>query len=436
MHRCVEPWWLLAVGVFIIAFGRPAVVAAQESLEPGSGVAAPTASSEHASGPEARPQPAAPPSPAGAPSPGAQLEPEPAPRPAPSEAPAPAMLKVGSFEVAPDLRLFADYWIDLGAEHFDNGFHVTRAYVGVRVKVTPWLGGRLTLDVAQAADLGASGDAVVTDGSAAVEPSRLQGSSLARLKYGYVDARIERARLAVRFGVLQTPWLEWAETIEGTRFLRRLMLEGDLGVPSADFGLALIGTITDYVAYFVGVYNGEGYAGLEGNPFKDLSGRLTLRPAPHVRGLECLQVSGYARGELVSPSQGSTHETSRRYGGALTYRLAREAAEPDCSRVEGERLALWFQAFYGQDGVEDALVGSFGLSGGLRVELPARLFLIGRLDRFDPDLGIGDDARWTVIGAFGVRLGSGVAVALDYQAQILPGQDDTHRLGIHAELRL
>jgi hypothetical protein len=408
MRRFDERGYLLVAGLFALGVGWPVAAAAQEPV-----------GAQRQGGAEA------------------QVPPLTALPPAASQpaASSPAVLRFGGVELSPDLRLFADYSIDLAADDLDNGFHVTRGYLGLRVKMTPWLGGRVTLDVSQATDLGRAGAAAVTDEEAEVEASRLQGSSLARLKYGYVDIRVTRLSLSVRAGVLQTPWLEWIERVEGTRFLRRAMLEQDLGAPSADFGMALIGTITDYLAYHVGLYSGEGYAGIEDTPFKDLIGRITLRPAARVRGLQCLQLSGYAGAELVAPRQGSVHETRRRYGGALTYRLVRDVVDPDCSSVGGERLALWFQAFFGQDGLVDELVGSFGLSGGFRVELPARLFVIGRVDRFDPDLEASGDAVWTALGALGVHVADGVVIALDYQGQIRP-DGDGHRLGIHTELRL
>lgn len=371
-------------------------------------------------------------------------EEESSPESASSSEPAAGVLRFGTVELSPDLKIYADYQFDAASEDVENGFHVTRAYLGLRVRVTPWLSGRVTYDVSQATDLGRAGPAEIEPGTpgededtAIVDGSRVQGSMLARLKYAYINFGIERLSLDVRFGVVHTPWIDWIEHIEDTRFLRKVMIENEYHYPSADFGLALAGNIRDYLAYFVGVYNGEGYHGIEDTRFKDFIARVSLRPVPGYRPLTALQLSGYVQVEVPIPDSASGQETHRRFGGALTYRLADEITSPDCAKVRGERLALWFQAFYGQDGVADAITDSFGFSVGGRVELPARLFLLARLDRFDSDLDVDgeDDVFWTVLAAFGFRPTRGVIVALNYQARLGPG-DDRHLIGIHTELHL
>jgi hypothetical protein len=198
------------------------------------------------------------------------------------EEPERGVLRFGSVEIVPDLKLYADYQIDLGSDDYDNAFHITRGYIGLRAQITSWLGGRVTYDVSQAGDLGRSGAAAVEGEEAEVESSRLSGSVVARLKYAYLDLGIPRLSMRLRFGVVQTPYIDWVEHIEGSRFLRKVMIEQEYHYPSADFGLALVGNVRDYLSYHVGVYNGEGYHGVEDSSFKDIIARLSLRPAPGV----------------------------------------------------------------------------------------------------------------------------------------------------------
>jgi hypothetical protein len=347
----------------------------------------------------------------------------------------PGVLRFGSVEIVPDLKLYADYQIDLGSDDYDNAFHITRGYLGLRAQITSWLGGRVTYDVSQAGDLGRSGAAAVEGEEAEVESSRLSGSVVARLKYAYLDLGIPRLSMRLRFGVVQTPYIDWIEHIEGSRFLRKVMFEHEYHYPSADFGLTLVGNVRDYLSYHVGVYNGEGYHGVEDSSFKDIIARLSLRPAPGLRGLSGLQLTGYVQVEIIGGDDDEV-ETHRRYGGALTYRLAREITSPDCTRAEGDVLAAWVQVFGGQEGPASDLADSFGLSIGARFELPPRMFLITRLDRFDPDLDADDDSIWTVLAAFGVHVWDGVVIALDYQGRIGGSGDDQHLLGLHTELHL
>ena len=288
------------------------------------------------------------------------------------------VLRFGPVVIRPELKLYADYVVDVADEDLSNAFHIGRAYLGLRAQLTDWLGLRITYDVSQAKDLGSAGSASEGDDGITVGESRMQGSELGRLKYGYIDLSVSAWSLKIRFGIVQTPWIGWIEHIEDSRFLRKVMIEEAFHYPSADFGLTVIGEIGEHLAYHLGIYNGEGYHGLEVSEAKDVIGRVSVRPLPNVNGLEGLVLSGYAQVEVFAPDpeEGST---SRRFGGALTYRLADEIASNDSGHAEGELLAAWFQAFYGQDGPSDDFVNSFGFSAGGRVELPANLFLLGRL---------------------------------------------------------
>lgn len=317
------------------------------------------------------------------------------------------VLRIGSTELRPDFKLYTNYSVNFG-EEVSNSFNVSRAYIGFKLKFTPWLSSRVTYDLSP-----------ITDSS-------LEGSFLSRLKYGYISLNSQRANLSLRAGVIHTPWIDWIEHIEDTRFLRKVMIEQEYHYPSADFGVALVGSIGSYISYHLGVYNGEGYHGIEDTNFKDVIGRLSIRPAPNISGLEGLQLNLYGQFEIV---HGDGH---RRFGGALTYRLADEILNTECTKVNNELLAAWVQGFVGQ---EAGSTDSLGLSFGLRVEMPANLFLLQRVDMFDENIHSNINARtWTILTALGYRPLRNMTVALNYQNRI--DGDSNPSVGIHTELRL
>lgn len=343
----------------------------------------------------------------------------------------PGVLRFGDVVIRPELKLYADFEMDVSDDDLVNEFHISRAYLGLRARITDWFSGRITYDVTHARDLGSSGSSTVEDDEVTVGSSRASGSELGRLKYGYFDVALADLDLNIRLGIVQTPWIGWVEHIEDTRFLRKVMYEYEYHHPSADFGVTVLGEIGDIIAYHFGVYNGEGYHGIEEGADKDVMGRLSVRPLPDMDALAGLVLSGYFQVEVAAPDEG----THRRFGGGLTYRLADEITSNDAGHAHGETLAAWVQAFMGQDGPTDAFVDSFGLSVGARVELPEDLFILGRLDRFDPNMDVDEDTVWTVMGAFGIRPWHGVIIALDYQGRLLPDGDE-NVVGLHTEWHL
>ena len=345
-----------------------------------------------------------------------------------------AKLVYKGIEIAPDIKLYANYQFNLSAEDHANAFHLSRGYLGMKLRVNDWLSSRITYDVSQVEDVGSAGSlATAEDGTPIVDDSKVQGSLMGRVKYAYVNLGILPIHANVRFGVGHTPWVDWMQTIEGTRFLRKIMFENEYGYPSADFGVSFIGHIDEHLSYHLGVYNGEGYSKLDDDGFKDFIGRLSLRPAPMSRAMGGFQISGYFRGQFPITED---DEIRRHFGGAITYRVAEEFRSADCTKVRGDKLAVWAQIKTGQDGNADDLTTSLGMSYGARVELPANLFVIARGDRFDPDLSADSDEFWRVMGVFGVRATKFFHVALNYQGTLPVDREAEHLLGVHTEFHL
>jgi len=331
-----------------------------------------------------------------------------------------------SLEMTPDLKVYTQLALDPG-QPSHSGFDVSRAYLGLKAKLGDHVGGRLTLAAVEGVRSGAGhGDAA---------PSALDGSLVYRLKYGYLDVRLPGPAF-VRMGAVQTPWIGWFEHVTETRFLGPLLLEREWHTPSSDFGLAVVGTLGDALSYHAGVYDGGGYHGLEEDDTKDLAGRLSLRPAPGVEALQCLQVSAYGRAQ--APAAHAAHKHLQ-YGGAVTWRWVEATERDDCGVVRGERLAAWLQAVFGREGHLGAdavahVVPALGVSLGARVELPAHLFSVLRLDRVAADVDDADSVAWRPLLSLGYRLGHHVHVAAAWQANLGPGGDDGHLVGVYTAL--
>jgi hypothetical protein len=159
-----------------------------------------------------------------------------------------------------------------------NGFDITRGYIDIRGLVANNIRFRFTPDVKR-----------VTDGS-------LSGALGMRVKYAFVELDDVLAKGAwLRFGIHQTPWLDFEESINRYRLQGTMMAEREGIIPgSADAGVGyLVPLPGNYGEINAGVYNGEGYANAESNRFKSFQGRATFRPFPAAGLARGLRVSGF-----------------------------------------------------------------------------------------------------------------------------------------------
>ena len=159
-----------------------------------------------------------------------------------------------------------------------NVFDITRAYLNVNAQVSRNVRFRFTPDIRR-----------ITDGS-------LAGSLAVRVKYGFVQFdNLVNQRSWVRFGLHQTPWLDFEEGINRYRVQGTMFSEREALIPgSADFGASYFTPLpAGYGEIHAGVFNGEGFTQTDPNKYKSVQGRLTLRPFPN-RGLaNGFRVSGF-----------------------------------------------------------------------------------------------------------------------------------------------
>jgi hypothetical protein len=149
-----------------------------------------------------------------------------------------------------------------------NAINVTRTYLNVTGQVNHVFAFRVTPDIARETGPGSS----------------LAGSQNLRLKYGYLQVNLDdwlwRGSQA-RVGMIQTPYVDFEESVYRYRFQGQVFAEREGFLPSSDSGASIRTLLPGgYGEVAGGVYNGEGYTRAEPNDQKALQIRGTLRPLP------------------------------------------------------------------------------------------------------------------------------------------------------------
>ncbi|HEV2719058.1 MAG TPA: porin [Thermoanaerobaculia bacterium] len=184
-----------------------------------------------------------------------------------------------------------------------SSFNVSRAYINMTGNLSHRISYRITPDIARETSTGAS----------------LSGSQELRLKYAFAQLALDDWTTHgsfIRFGVQQTPFVDYTEGIyryrwQGTTFPERVGL-----ISSSDAGLsgrwAFPGNYGDVHA---GYYNGENYNKAEVNNEKGFEIRGTVRPFP-LGGtmLKGLRITGFAVQDHYVESA-----KRQRYIGQVTY---------------------------------------------------------------------------------------------------------------------
>jgi hypothetical protein len=167
-----------------------------------------------------------------------------------------------------------------------SGFDVGRAYINITGNLHHLISYRLTPDITR------------ESGLLALAPGNLvaNDSLVFRIKYAYGQFNLDEWTTPgtwVRFGIQQTPWVDFEEGIyryrfQGTVFAERVPLP--TAMSSSDAGVSLHYNFPkSYGDFHIGIYNGENYQRTEVNDQKGIEMRGTLRPlpggAPVLRGL-------------------------------------------------------------------------------------------------------------------------------------------------------
>ena len=149
-----------------------------------------------------------------------------------------------------------------------SSFNVSRAYINVTGNLNHYLGFRVTPDIARETGSGSS----------------LSGSLDFRVKYAYGQLNLDDWTTHgswLRFGIHQTPFVDYTETIYRYRFQGQIFEERLGLISSSDAGLSghwnFPGNYGDVQA---GFFNGENYNKAEVNNEKGFMVRGSVRPLP------------------------------------------------------------------------------------------------------------------------------------------------------------
>jgi hypothetical protein len=278
----------------------------------------------------------------------------------------------------------------------NSNFDVTRAYVNVVGRFSGGILTRVTADVYH------DGDATAG------------GSLLYRLKYAYAAWTPSGSPLTVRFGLTQTPWIDWEEALWDYRMQGTVPVDRNGYMSSSDFGLAVDGNINSEMFDFqVMAMNGENYNKTPGDTHKDFAARASFRLIGTDDGSRVggLRITGYA--QAGTPSSGGTRN---RFVGMVSFRskmltLAGEyvsatdtVTAPASAKKTGTILAAY---------------GVLHLPG-------SPLAIIGRVDIVDPNtdnntVATSNDKRTTLIAGVSYQLSPNVRLLADLDNTTLQG---------------
>jgi hypothetical protein len=219
-----------------------------------------------------------------------------------------------------------------------SGYDVTRSYLNITGNLSHILAFRITPDIARETST----------------TSALSGSLEFRIKYAFLQANLDdwmtRGSWA-RFGIQQTPYVDFAEGIYRYRFQGTMFVERAGYMSSSDAGASFHYNLpSNYGDVHVGYYNGENYNRAEVNDQKGLMIRATGRPfarkAPILRGLRAhvfhVDDNYVEDGERTRTVGAVTYENPFVVA-AFEYLDARDqrSALPGNAAVKGNGYSVW-----------------------------------------------------------------------------------------------
>jgi len=266
-----------------------------------------------------------------------------------------------------------------------NNFDITRAYINAIGRFNGGILVRITGDVYHDADATAG------------------GSMLYRLKYAYAAWTPSGSPLTVRFGLTQTPWVDWEEQLWDYRMQGPVAVDRNGFMSSSDFGLAVDGNFNhDQVSFQAMAMNGENYNHTPGDSHKDFAARASVRllntdDNSRVGGL---RLTGYA--QFGTPTSGGTRN---RFIGMLGYRST-------IFTLVGEYVAVTDTV----TAPATAKTNRTAISAYGVFHLPQTpVAVIARVDIVDPNTASAatNDKRTTIIGGVSYQLSPNVRLLAD-----------------------
>lgn len=299
-----------------------------------------------------------------------------------------------------------------------SAFNVSRSYINITGNLSHIVSFRITPDVVRQ-----SGTVSLGSGS-----SISNDSLIFRVKYVFAQFNLDDWMTKgswARFGIQQTPLLDYEEGIYRYRFQGTTFTEREGFYNSADAGASFHYNLpANYGEVHVGVYNGDGYAKTDPNDQKAVQVRGTLRPfaagTPLLRGL---RVTGFYFGDNYIKNAERTRAV-----GQVTFESTYLNAGFDAIKAHDQTLAT------------TANVAASGWSFWLTPKSPTGWEALIRYDHLKPNTALDSQTRSrTIVGAaywFPHQGTVSAALMFDYDGQTfqnfsppLPAQ---RRLAVHA----
>jgi len=210
-----------------------------------------------------------------------------------AQTPSPSPISVGGV-------VYAQWAAQMDSLSPANNFDITRAYVNVIGRFNGGIMTRITADVYHDADATAG------------------GSLLYRLKYAYAAWTPNGSPLTFRFGLTQTPWVDYEEALWDYRMEGTTPFDRAGYMSSSDFGISVDGNFNhDLVNFQAMASNGENYNHTPGDQNKDFAARASVRLLATDDGSRVggLRITGYA--QSGTPTGGGQRQ---RFVGLVSYR--------------------------------------------------------------------------------------------------------------------
>lgn len=307
-------------------------------------------------------------------------------------------------EVDLGATIFARYGYVLsdGADGY-NEFAIDRAYLFGKAKITRRLGARVTLDVGRF-------DALVDSTGAEYT---LDTKHRAFLKHAYLEWKDWAPGMSVRAGMIDTPYVPYAEKFLGTRYIGKVFTDDQKVLGSADLGVNIAGEHAGGVVNWgAAVLNGEGYDKPEQNAGKSVQARLSVDPLAK-KDKSKLPITAFVNFN----DQGPDADAILTYVAALGYKMP--------------FLTLWGEYV----GVNEGDTSGSGFSASLLPGMPKYGYLVARYDHFDPDGSAENDAVDEITAGVGHDFADKVSLALTYERATAEAAPDTPGHGVFLHLQ-
>ena len=245
--------------------------------------------------------------------------------------------------------IFADYTYLQSPETTDaegntihsNSFNVSRAYINFIGNLNHLIGFRITPDIIRDSSSGSS----------------LNGSIAFRLKYAFAQLNLDDWTTHgswVRFGLQQTPWIDYAEGVYRYRFQGPTFVDREGYLASSDLGFSGHYNFPgNYGDLHAGFYNGEGYNHPEANNEKSFQMRGTLRPVPTGGVAKGLRLSGfidedhYQEGAKKTRYLGQVSFESSWFNAAAEYLSAKDQISQLATTSDASGYSVWVTPKFG-----------------------------------------------------------------------------------------